>query len=108
MDPKVTPTRHTEELPLLVTLARDPQLIETLVQELEASRRLGNGTLNVSWSPTSTIDYASAGTKIDTAVHHLDEALPNGQLQRSVLAFKLLKLGVAELEAFFAERGVQT
>lgn len=51
------------------------------------------------------IDYASAGLKIDVAVHHLDEALCGRQKLRSERALAALRDGVQELEEWMKLSG---
>lgn len=51
-------------------------------------------------------DYASAGLKIQVAMHHLDESIPNGQLERTRAGLRLLNEGTAELTAWLVGRGV--
>lgn len=55
--------------------------------------------------PARTLDYASAGVKIDLAVHHLDEALCSRQKLRAERAMALLKVGVQELEEWMKLSG---
>jgi len=51
------------------------------------------------------IDYSSAGLRIDTAMHHLDEGLPLRQRERCTLAFKELERGVFELRLWMSANG---
>lgn len=51
------------------------------------------------------VDYASAGLKIDVAVHHLDEALCSRQKLRAERALIALREGMAELEAWMKLSG---
>lgn len=69
----------------------------------ESHRREPNGTLDTT--ARGTTDYVTGALKVQRAMHHLDESLPGGQLQRTQAAFKLLEAGVAELEAWLKERG---
>ena len=62
-------------------------------------------TMDTNPLPGIAIDYAFAGTKIDVALHHLDEGLPVGQRIRCELAFKLLQAGVAELHDWMKQKG---
>lgn len=50
-------------------------------------------------------DYAEYGNRIDRAIHHLDEALPNGQLVRASAAIIQLREASERLEAWMAAKG---
>jgi hypothetical protein len=74
----------------------------------EQARRAPSGDLDVRPFKTEvTFDWAAAGIKMDLAKHHLDEALPNGQLQRAQQAFLLMRQGVEELACFLRAKGVE-
>lgn len=75
------------------------------LEELEALRRERCGVLDVA--ARGATDYSHGALKIQVAQHHLDEALPNGQKERTTVAFRLLVEGTAELRAWLVERGVE-
>lgn len=51
-------------------------------------------------------DYADAGLRIDIGASALNESLPNGQLQRTIVAYNLLREGVEDLGRWLRARGV--
>lgn len=83
----------------------DQTVAEGYAAAAEDLRRSRSGQLNTVPTAPPLLDYASAGLKIDLAKHHLDESLPNGQLDRSVAAFKLLRAGVEELAVWLRQQG---
>lgn len=52
-----------------------------------------------------TLDYSTAGLKVDVARAHLDESIPNRQKRRTELAFKSLAEGVEELRTWLRGSG---
>ena len=52
-----------------------------------------------------TLDYSTAGLKVDVARAHLDESIPNRQKRRTELAFKSLTEGVEELRTWLRGSG---
>lgn len=44
-----------------------------------------------------SVDYGSAGLKVDRAKHHLDESIPNKQHDRTCAAYRALREGADEL-----------
>lgn len=50
-------------------------------------------------------DYSTGGLRIDLALAHLSESLPNGQLRRTELAMKDLRQGVDELSVWLRSAG---
>lgn len=83
----------------LSTLAEDGRALELL-------RRGGDGTLNVKPASDPDADYAAALQRVQFALGHLDESLPNGQLARTEAAMRVLIRGASELQAFLAARGL--
>ena len=71
----------------------------------EQLRRTGDGTLNVV-PPTEdpNQDYSAPLTLIGLALHHLEESLPNGQLERTQHALSALNWGATQLSRWLAER----
>lgn len=72
----------------------------------ERNRRSRDGTLPTTPGPADdpNTDYAAATILIGLGLSHLDEGLPNGQLDRVRPAFGALQYGVRALEAFIAKR----
>jgi hypothetical protein len=82
---------------LLQLFERDPEKFRRELKSLETNPiQVADGIM---------LDYAMAGTLIDRAVHHLDEALPTGQKRRGELAFALLRQGVDELAVWMRAVG---
>jgi hypothetical protein len=50
------------------------------------------------------LDYAEPGMKISLAMHHLDEALPNGQRERALAAMMMLESGTHDLRRYLSVR----
>lgn len=77
----------------------------------ESQRREACGRLDVHPTPGGVVpklpDYAESCTRIQRGLQHLDESLPNGQLQRTRYAYLLLRSGVDTLGAWLRDRGVQ-
>jgi hypothetical protein len=92
-------------------LLRAPTLPRDLDREAWNARR-EIGTFDVTPKKlieegvSVVVDYSSATTKIDRAVFHLDEALPDGAKRRAELAFRLLREGVLELGLWMRARGL--
>lgn len=90
---------------------------QDLMNICEENRR-EPGTLNVlpldaatiqkatEHSGVEVVDYAESGMCIDTAMHHLNEAIPNGQVKRIEAALLLLRTGVDGLSNWLALKGV--
>lgn len=71
---------------------------------MEAHRREKPG--DVRTSPASeTLDYATAGIKIQCAMHHLDEALPGRQVERARAALAALEEGTREMRDWMKAQG---
>ena len=85
------------------------KLAEELRTSIEVNRREPGGTMSSGPLPEGNpdFDWGTAGTKIDFAVTHLDEALPNGQAERCRHAFMLLRMGVEELGCWLRANGVK-
>ena len=62
----------------------------------ERNRRAGDGTLPNPGLPVNA-DYAACASLIERAMHHLDESLPNAQLERSLSAYLALEYGTRAL-----------
>lgn len=73
-------------------------------ERLEALRRSTTQTLDVNPQPGG--DYADAALAVQMAMHHLDEALPNGQASRVSLALELLRSGAERLAQWALCRGI--
>ena len=71
---------------------------------LEALRRGGDQTLDITPAACPDKDYAAALQRVQLALHHLDESLPNAQRARTEAALKVLIRGASELQEFVAER----
>ncbi len=50
-------------------------------------------------------DYAASSLLIDSAIHHLGEALPTGQAERAAAAYRALSIGVNELGNWMRAKG---
>lgn len=78
---------------------------DLLAQDPETFRReKPSVSTNPIVAPT-IVDYASAGTKIDKAMSHLNEGLPGGQKMRCATAYALLDQGTVELGDWMRARG---
>ena len=96
------------------TLA-EMQMVSGYIEWLRAkSRAGGNPELfrrekpSISAAPLKDsviVDYSTAGTRIENAMHHLNEALPTGQRTRGELALQNLRRGVEELSVWMRARG---
>ena len=75
-----------------------------MINNLEPLRREAFST-TVTQHSVGSIDYASAGLKVDLACSHLEESLPNRQLERTSAAYKLLNEGVQELGVWLRANG---
>lgn len=51
-------------------------------------------------------DYAAVGVLISTAMQHLDESIPNGQIDRTAHAYRALEYGAERLGAWLRKRNV--
>lgn len=56
-------------------------------------------------TPGESVDYGSAGLKIDLACAHLDEGIPNKQKERVEAAYLALMEGVFELSLWMQSNG---
>lgn len=54
----------------------------------------------------TVFDYAEAGNKVDAGKLALDEAVPNGQRERVLLAYNLLREGVEDLGRWLRAKGL--
>ena len=74
----------------------------------EAHRREARDS-HLRTAPVNTfgvvLDYASAGLKVQVAMHHLDEGLPGQQKLRCEAAFHALQAGYAELQRWMRANG---
>lgn len=75
-------------------------------QEALPMRREPNGGFTVTPRSDDNHDYAEAMAKLESAVAHLREALPNGQLLRTRFAMQQLYNGMAEMTEFLGVRDV--
>lgn len=95
---------------LLVTVTADTAYLADLATQMlsgaESKRRDANGSFDPAARGAPTADWGLAGTIIARAVHHLDEAVPNGQAERVSLAMGALLIGTSMLERALVERGV--
>lgn len=88
------------EHPLLGPVA-DHETACLMLKQAEEHRRAGDGTLaKVVCHPEE--DYAAATLLVARAMHHLDEALPNGQRERTLAAYGALRFGVYSLGQYLA------
>jgi hypothetical protein len=79
-----------------------------LLERAEQQRREGQQTFDAAplKDQLPSLDWAGAGLLISQAMGHLDEALPNGQKDRTAAALGALRLGVKLLELNLHLRGV--
>lgn len=103
---EIRPTTVHVRTAMTTIVGKLPSLTEEL-SVLEHLRRGGDGTLNVDPPQNPDDDYACALQRVQTALHHLDESLPNGQRARTEAAMRLLIRGTAELQAFLSARGLE-
>lgn len=87
---------------------KSTKLAAKLRAAIEVNRREPGGTMSSVPLPggNPNFDWAAAGSKIDFAMSHLDEGLPNGQEERCRHAFMLLRMGVEELGCWLRANGV--
>lgn len=83
------------------TVAFHSQLTEAL-RRSRTDSRLKSDPITVG---DVTLDYASAGLKIDVAKMHLDESIPNKQPERTEAAFRSLREGFYELQMWLRMSG---
>lgn len=83
------------------TVAFHSQLTEAL-RRSRADTSLRGDPITVG---AITLDYASAGLKIDVAKTHLDESIPNKQPERTEAAFRALQEGFYELQMWLRMSG---
>lgn len=72
---------------------------------LEGARRGGDGTLNIHPGADPDKDYAAALNFMAMGLSHLEEGLPNGQMERVQLAYASMARGLMILGEFLKERG---
>lgn len=80
-----------------------------LLADLEALRREPSGGLDVTAAQPlrfEVFDYAEPGLLIEAAATVLRESLPNGQLERTRLAYQMLRHGTEDLGRWLRSRGV--
>ena len=93
-------------VPVVTSVAVSHARLELI--KAERARREPNG----SFSPSAKTgadpddDWGVAGQIVQSAMGHLDEAMPNGQRERATAALTALTLGVALLTRALEERGV--
>lgn len=83
-----------------------PRSTDDWLAGAEAIRKDGNGTLSTYPLPAemNVPDYADGMLKLGIAMKALEEALPNGQLNRTGFAVQALFDGVSTLQRWFAAR----
>lgn len=69
-------------------------------------RREPNGGYNTSPMKTDVVDYGESLTKLDIAMSHLREAVPNGQTLRTRYAMQQLLISSMDLFHFLHNRNV--
>lgn len=77
---------------------------EELMRQAESHRR-ELATMDATPVAPLTLDYSGPGMFIQRAMHHLDEALPNGQRLRAEIAYRMLQRGTAELGVWMRAKG---
>lgn len=107
LPPGVEPVQVGPEVAGLIfplVRAKDYAAARDCLDLAENSRRSGDGTLDVSPAADPSEDYAACTTLISQAMHHLDEALPNGQRIRTLSAYAALEYGTRALGAYLKPR----
>lgn len=74
-------------------------------EDAETYRREKPSLDAVPLKDPNILDYGQCCTKIDLAIHHLDEGLPLGQKTRCRLAYYNLNRGVYELGTWMQNKG---
>lgn len=74
----------------------------SLLDRAEACRRVGVGDGPITQSGEPDGDYAAATLLVSGAMHHLDESLPNRQVERTRAALGALQLGTTLLADYLA------
>jgi len=92
------------EAPVLVPAAALVLFGRSLIDKAEACRRVGVGEGLNTQSGEPDGDYAAATLLISGAMHHLDESLPNRQLERTRAALGALQLGTLLLADYLARQ----
>lgn len=101
------PPLKPAKLPPSVTLDLIRVAAEMLADTAERFRREPT-TMNASpLNVHGVLDYATAAQMITTAMHHLDESIPNGQKERTEQSMTLLRLGATQLGAWLDAKGYQ-
>jgi hypothetical protein len=90
------------EAPVLVPASALVAFGRSLLEKAEAARRVGVGDGPITQSGEPDGDYAAATLLISGAMHHLDESLPNRQVERTRAALGALQLGTVLLADFLA------
>jgi hypothetical protein len=83
--------------------------LQRSLDHLETLRRTPNGTMTTMPSPPLVYevrDYADPGLAVEAGAQALRESLPNGQLDRTVAAYNLLRQGTEDLGRWLRARGV--
>ncbi len=83
---------------------KGPADARELVKALEAARRGGDGTMNVTGDNDPDHDYAVGLTLLGAGMSHIEEALPNGQRERALRAFGLMDYGLQVLGGYLQRR----
>jgi hypothetical protein len=89
---------------------RMQSLLEAMRREQPSidSKPLSGPAFDAVSSKVDIVDYSTACNMIDTAVSHLDEGLPNGQVVRCSVAMTMLLTGVTLLNRWMALKGFCT
>lgn len=83
--------------------------LSAATEALETLRRERTGGFPTAPKPPlqfQVLDYAEAGMAVEAAAMALRESLPNGQLERTRVAYALLRQGTEDLGRWLRARGV--
>lgn len=83
--------------------------LQRSIEKLEELRRTPYGTMPTNPMPPLMFevrDYSDPGLAVEAGAAALRESLPNGQLDRTVAAYNLLRQGTEDLGRWLRARGV--
>jgi hypothetical protein len=94
---------------VLISSEQSVEAAQQMLAYAEKMRRVGNNTFDAS--PLKDIhpsgDWAAAGVLVSQAMHHLDESLPSGQLERTAAALGALRIGAQLMQTALGVRNVK-
>jgi hypothetical protein len=96
------PTTVLIQAPVLVPASALVAFGRSLLEKAETARRVGVGDGPITQSGEPDGDYAAATLLVSGAMHHLDESLPNRQVERTRAALGALELGTLLLADYLS------